>query len=554
MTAATGIDPTLLATRRIAVTQHPTQQGIDRVDVTPGAADALTLTVFFLPGAGSGSDKPGRPDRVGTGNIRIDLDDPAGAPHPQDHLRVVDVVPAPDAPNALLVQVVASYVRDPSARAATYVLGLVDVPTVDPFFASAPFTTGSVLLTEPPVAGLPAPPAPVSWPVDYQARDFGSIRDLMLDRLAQLMPTWRDTEPADLLHTVVEVLAYAGDHLSYFQDAVATEAYLGTARRRISVRRHARLLDYVLHEGCNARVWVLVTLTPGPPVVLPAGTRVLTVTPGAPGVTDAAGTAAPGRGNPTIDEAAVAAAVADGAEVFETIGEALLDPTLNLMELYDWGLDGYALPSGACVAELRGEAPALAPGAVLLLFPAAGTLPDEDGLPRVCAVRVTDVQETRDALAGDGAGLALTRVTWHGEDALRRPLPVSSMAGGRPAVARGTVVLADHGRTVGPETLPGPLPGGPARFRARLPGSPLTWREEYPADAAQRSATALLRQDPRKATPAVRVQESFTHPGDQDLAAIAFQPRPDLLGSDRRPSTTRAAESGERPRRARSPW
>src|SRR5205823_4513262 len=52
------------------------------------------------------------------------------------------------------------------------------------------------------------------------------------------------------------VLAYVGDYLSYYQDAVGTEAYIGTARRRISVRRHARLVDYEMHEGCNARAWV----------------------------------------------------------------------------------------------------------------------------------------------------------------------------------------------------------------------------------------------------------------------------------------------------------
>jgi len=31
-----------------------------------------------------------------------------------------------------------------------------------------------------------------------------------------------------------------------------------TARQRISVRRHARLVDYLMHEGCNARAWVFV--------------------------------------------------------------------------------------------------------------------------------------------------------------------------------------------------------------------------------------------------------------------------------------------------------
>src|SRR5262249_52394157 len=62
----------------------------------------------------------------------------------------------------------------------------------------------------------------------------------------------------DLGITLVELLAYTGDYLSYYQDAVATEAYLDTARQRISVRRHTRLVDYTLHEGCNARAWVIV--------------------------------------------------------------------------------------------------------------------------------------------------------------------------------------------------------------------------------------------------------------------------------------------------------
>ena len=70
------------------------------------------------------------------------------------------------------------------------------------------------------------------------------------------MPAWQERSPADIGIALVELLAYAGDQLSYYQDAVATEAYLGTARRRVSVRRHARLLDYPMHDGCNARAWV----------------------------------------------------------------------------------------------------------------------------------------------------------------------------------------------------------------------------------------------------------------------------------------------------------
>ncbi len=63
------------------------------------------------------------------------------------------------------------------------------------------------------------------------------------------MPQWQERHAADLGIALVEALAYVGDYLSYRQDAVATEAYLGTARSRVSVRRHARLVDYRMHEG-----------------------------------------------------------------------------------------------------------------------------------------------------------------------------------------------------------------------------------------------------------------------------------------------------------------
>jgi len=92
--------------------------------------------------------------------------------------------------------------------------------------------------------------------INYLAKDYASFRQIILDRLALILPDWKERHVPDLGMALVEVLAYAGDHLSYYQDAVATEAYLGTARQRISVRRHARLVDYKMHEGCNSRTWV----------------------------------------------------------------------------------------------------------------------------------------------------------------------------------------------------------------------------------------------------------------------------------------------------------
>jgi hypothetical protein len=99
-------------------------------------------------------------------------------------------------------------------------------------------------------------PLRVQPEINYLAKDYASFRQLILDRLALIMPDWKETHVPDIGITLVELLAYAGDYLSYYQDAVATEAYLGTARERISIRRHARLVDYTMHEGCNARTWM----------------------------------------------------------------------------------------------------------------------------------------------------------------------------------------------------------------------------------------------------------------------------------------------------------
>lgn len=68
---------------------------------------------------------------------------------------------------------------------------------------------------------LPAPP-----PINYLAKDYGSFRSIMLDRLNQLIPSWGGTSEADLGVALAEVISYVGDYLSYQQDAVATEAYV----------------------------------------------------------------------------------------------------------------------------------------------------------------------------------------------------------------------------------------------------------------------------------------------------------------------------------------
>ena len=131
---------------------------------------------------------------------------------------------------------------------------------IDPRYACAPFFFRTDCASNVDCASddCPAAPAERLPPIDYLARDYDTFRRLILDRLAQTMPAWRERHASDLGITIAEVFAYVADHFSYQLDSIAMEAFLRTARRRISVRRHARLVDYWMHEGRNARAWITI--------------------------------------------------------------------------------------------------------------------------------------------------------------------------------------------------------------------------------------------------------------------------------------------------------
>jgi hypothetical protein len=151
----------------------------------------------------------------------------------------------------------------PLCAGRSYRLNLRQCQTADPQFATYRFTTtGNTLDVDPKAQPTCAPRKQLEPQPNYLARDFGSFRQLLFDRMALLMPQWKERHVPDLGVTLIELLAYVGDYLSYFQDAVGTEAYLHTARQRVSVRRHARLVDYQLNEGCNARTFVQINVAP----------------------------------------------------------------------------------------------------------------------------------------------------------------------------------------------------------------------------------------------------------------------------------------------------
>lgn len=416
--------------------------------------------------------------------------------------------------------------------------------------------------------------------ISYLAKDYATFRQLLLDRLSLTMPQWRERHVPDIGIALVELLAYTADYLSAAQDAVATEQYLDTARMRISVRRHARLVDYAMHEGCNARVFIEIRVN-GDPRIDTRDSFFVTRT-----IADA----------PVVLHGFDVPRLTPGGTIFEPLtaaSEWVLHEAHNLIHIYTWGDEQCCLPKGVTSATLLDEVkereeydPAICDerpwpptdheheeqgchcgcepppkppyprplhiragdyllfeelacaGTVNAKFDGRTTQPDADRTHRH-VVRVTKVTKACDTLRGN----RLLEVEWSREDALPFTLCVSAI-GGPPdcdfvrdlAVARGNIVLADHGQSHFDEPLP-PVPQAPfeefcegvddladvprvaGRYRPPLRVAPLTFAQPLDPHA---SATAVVRQDPRAALPAI----ALTGGGEQWLA------RPDLLDSD----------------------
>lgn len=329
------------------------------------------------------------------------------------------------------------------------------------------------------------PHAPGAQPVlDYLAKDYESFRALMLGRMATTVPDWTERHPADAMVALVETLAYLADHLSWTQDAVATEAHLGTARRRSSVRRHARLLDYRMSDGAGARTFLHLTATELPTgptsVPVPAGTAV----------------SPPG-----------------GTPVFETLHPITARSGNNEITLHTWSDDECRLPRGATHATLvAGTGTELAAGDLLLLEELATAAAPGDPEHRA-VVRLTQVREETDRLDGT----AVLEVAWDDRDALREAITVR-VEGAVTAVARGNIALADHGALRPAAGLVEEVPAPPGPWRPLLPEGPLARRA--PADPTA-PATALLAVDPADTLPEVTLVHGTT----------TWTPVPDLLGA-----------------------
>ncbi len=516
--------------RRNLVRAHPTLNGIDFLEVRDEPAQPLAdrqrflLITLFKPPA----------DTLTLDNLRIE-----GG----EALRNIRAVNVSTSGRIVTVEV------DKAGDFSTYTMRLVATSTADDppagydaLLAAVDFSFKVNCITDFDCADEQScPPQLFEEPqLDYLARDFNSLRQLMVDRVRLLAPEWREDHLADMTQALIDLKAYVADYQHYQLDAINTEAYLFTARSRVSVRRHARLVDYHMHDGCSARVWAQLLIDDAVvgAVNLPQGTQLLTAVPGLP--------ARFLENSQTYRDA-----LSNAPEFFETLHAARLFAAHNTLCFYTWGDSRCVLPRGATRATLSGHFPDLRSGDVLIFEEQRGAKsgdPADSNPNQRFAVRLLDVSLSRDELTETD----VTEIRWYAEDALPAPLCLSSdvppdvelACDGAMSVAHGNIVLADHGRTSPIEAL-GSMPASslvyvsptqrcdqelpdavPARFRPQLQQPLVAQHVGYIHELAQtRSAHWAMQLSPASTLPAIQLAL------DPDFADEIWWPQRDLLNS-----------------------
>jgi hypothetical protein len=317
----------------------------------------------------------------------------------------------------------------------------------------------------------------------------------------------------------------------------------------VSVRRLAKLVDYQMHDGCNARLLAQIGLGVATGFVA-AGTPLLTTVPGVPVVVSSG----------TSDYSKAFAAL---PEVFETMHDISLFQENETMPFYTWGDRNCCLPKGALSATLYGGYPNLNAGDLVVfqevLGPASGNKADAD-LTHRHAVRLTAVIPGSDPLgteADPDTPVPVTEIEWGAEDALPFALCLSSVRQDGVfvpdvSVALGNIVICDHGRTISeplgappqPDPVLQPVSAGSAdrcsqspagerraRYNPQLSRQPLsqygtiskTLNGRRLAFDPAGSATSIFEYDPATALPGITLTD------DNDGT---WYPQRDLLSSD----------------------
>jgi hypothetical protein len=128
---------------------------------------------------------------------------------------------------------------------------------------------------------VPAHRFPIANPsglpeIAYRVGDFASFRRSLLDHLPGEveLAEWRPTATADLGMQVLEWWAYVADVLTFYNERIANQSFLGTADLEESVTRLTSLLGYRPRPAIGA-IATLAVMASGPgPLKIPAGVAI----------------------------------------------------------------------------------------------------------------------------------------------------------------------------------------------------------------------------------------------------------------------------------------
>ena len=336
----------------------------------------------------------------------------------------------------------------------------------------------------------------VDYPVNYQARDFWSIRQALLDFASERHPDWKDRLEADLGMMLAEVMSVLGDEFAYYQDRIAREAYFESATQRRSLRRHARMVDYDLHDGKGGTTWLALTVDASAPVhIISAGTPVWVPPPSdlpndrnrSPSVYEVGHGIVQGHNGLTSP-----LGVAPTYQRFYKSSDFKLRSGANRMPAYQWDENDTCLPVGSTsldVIDHRGADLPLedftnrnVPGKWVVLQ----TNPSDAGVqPRSWLVRLIKVDDGGATLTDPLTRINITKLEWEKTQATPFEMELGTL------VVHGNIVPATAGQTleaffkIEPTPDPDVLPSPPL---SRLPPSNEFFNDNFSAYAIERSS------------------------------------------------------------------
>jgi hypothetical protein len=175
----------------------------------------------------------------------------------------------------------------------------------------------------------------------YRVGTFASFREAMLEDIVRQseLAGLSTRESDDYAITLIELFAAVGDVLTFYNERIANELYLRTARERDSVLRLVRLIGYRLRPGLAANAMLDFTLDKDARTRIRKGLKVMSV---------------PGQ-----DER---------PQTFETLEEIQADARLNALPVHAPPLPFNAFAQGRSEAPILSRPDPLSQGDRLLVF------------------------------------------------------------------------------------------------------------------------------------------------------------------------------------------